>query len=72
MSERPGYIPPEAQQETKSEAEKKLEKPKLRPETESNIQHGPPKAGQEAEAVGTPRNRIGPDGNLITTEQTTR
>lgn len=74
MSERPGYIPPEARQETKSEAEteKKLEKPNLRPETKTNIQYGPPQAGQEAEAVGTPRNRIGPDGNLITPEHTTR
>lgn len=70
MSEREGYVPPEARQET--EAEKKLETPKISPETIENIRHGPPKAGQEAEAVGTPRNRIGPDGNLITPEHTTR
>lgn len=61
MSERPGYIPPEVRQE--AEAETTPEKPKLRPETVSNIQHGPP------EATGERIHWHTPDGNLITPEK---
>jgi len=39
MSEREGYVPPEARRE--AEVKEKLDKPQLSPETVSKIQHGP-------------------------------
>ncbi|MBK8904569.1 MAG: hypothetical protein IPM53_25545 [Anaerolineaceae bacterium] len=51
MSEREGYVPPEARQET--EAKEKLDKPQLSPETVSNIQHGPPESKHFSQGANT-------------------
>jgi hypothetical protein len=73
MSEREGYVPPEARQE--AEAEKKPEKAELRPETIDNIRHGPPEttekpaSANQPEAVGESNSYINPATGRVTTHE---